>query len=98
MVNQIYLEKPDDIDLYFYRTHAGAEADLVFVKGLKPVTLAEIKFSLSPGVSRSFNSSIETLGVKNNFIIIPQTEDYKAGENIRICGVNVFIEKYLNDI
>ena len=98
VVSQIQLEKPDDIDLFFYRTHAGAEVDLVFVKGLKPVALAEIKFSLSPGTSRGFISVIETLGLKNNFTITPHSEDYKTRKNIRVCGVDGFIGKYLDEL
>jgi len=95
VINQIILEKPDDIDLYFYRTHAGAEIDLVFAKGLKPVAAMEIKFSQKPSVSKGFISGIETLELNNNFIITPAESDYLKKENIKICGVKTFIEKYL---
>ncbi|MCK4662491.1 MAG: ATP-binding protein [Bacteroidales bacterium] len=96
VVNQINLEKNEDIDLFFYRTHAGAEVDLVFVKGMKPIATAEIKFSLSPKISKGLINSIETLNSNNNFIIIPQGSEYKIRENIKVCAFNVFIEKYLN--
>jgi len=35
----------NNTELFFYRTHAGAEPDLLHVKGLKPVSAIEIKFS-----------------------------------------------------
>ena len=95
VINQIALEKPDDIDLYFYRTHAGAEIDLVFAKGLKPVAAMEIKFSPKPSVSRGLLSGIESLESNNNFIITPTENDYFKKENLRVCGIKTFIEKYL---
>ena len=98
VINQVLLEKPDDIDLYFYRSHAGAEADLVFVKGLKPVGVAEIKFSSGSGSLKGMISSMNTLEVNHSFIIIPHSEDYKTRENIRVCGIDSFIDKYLNEI
>lgn len=93
--NQICLEKPDDIDLYFYRTHAGAETDLIFVKGLKPIAGVEIKFSQKPSVSKGFLSTIETLELNDNFLIIPTEGEYLKRENIRVCGIKTFVEKYL---
>ena len=95
VINQIALEKPDDIDLYFYRTHAGAEIDLVFAKGLKPVAAMEIKFSSKPSVSRGLLSGIEALESNNNFIITPTENDYLKKGNVRVCGIKTFTEKYL---
>ena len=95
VINQIALEKPDDVDLYFYRTHAGAEIDLVCAKGLKPVAAIEIKFNQKPSVSKGFISGIETLELNNNFIIHPAESDYLKTEILRVCGVKTFIEKYL---
>lgn len=98
VINQIMLEKPDDIDLFFYRTHAGAEADIVFTKGLKPIALAEIKFSSSPGRTKSFANSINEFSLEKNFILIPGDEDYKIADNIRVNGFRYFIEKVLPDL
>ena len=97
IINQIKIQKTDDIELFFYRTHAGAELDLLLVKGLKPIAAIEIKFSEKPKITKGFISSIETLKTKNNYIVVPtQNEDYKIKENITICGFDVFLKKYLN--
>ncbi len=97
IINQIRNQKSSDYDLYFFRTHAGAELDLLLVKGLKPEMSVEIKFSEKPKVSRGFISNIETLNTKKNFIITPVSkEDYKIRNNIVVCGYDVFLEKYLN--
>lgn len=96
IINQIKIQKNNETELFFYRTHAGAELDLLFVKGLKPFAAIEIKFTDSPKISKGFISSIETLKTNNNYIIIPkQNEDYKIKENITICGFDVFLKKYL---
>lgn len=95
VINQIALEKPGDIDLYFYRTHAGAEIDLIFARGLIPLAAVEIKFSLTPSISKGFISGIETLQLKNSFIITPADDDYFKNETIKVCGIKSFIEKYL---
>ena len=96
VINQIKIQKPNDIELFFYRTHAGAELDLLLVKGLKPIAAVEIKFAENPKTTKGFISSIETLKTNFNFIIVPiQNEDYKINENITVCGFDIFLKKYL---
>ena len=48
VINQILALKKNRIDIYFYRTHHGAEVDLVFTKGFIVVATAEIKYSNAP--------------------------------------------------
>ena len=96
IVNQIKIQKTDDLEMFFYRTHAGAELDLLLVKGLKPVIGIEIKFTENPKITKGFWASLETLKTKQNYIIIPtQNEDYKIKENITVCGFDIFLQKYL---
>jgi predicted AAA+ superfamily ATPase len=87
-----------ELSLFFYRTHAGAEVDIVIVKGLEPKATVEIKYSASPSLTKGHLNSIEDLGTTNNFIVIPKKEDYPIKENIRVCGLRVFLEKYLKTI
>ena len=98
VINQILLEKEDDLHIYFYRTHAGAEADIVFAKGLEPVALAEIKFSSSPAVTKGFTNSVKEFNLEHNFILLPGKEDYKKAENIRVCGLEFFLDALLPKI
>lgn len=98
VINQIMLEKSDDIDLFFYRTHAGAEADIVFTKGLKTIALAEIKFSSAPVKTKSFVNSINEFSVKKNFILISGDEDYKIADNIRVVGFKYFMDNVLPEL
>lgn len=94
-LEQIQSLKKSDIELCFYRTHVGAEIDLVFVKGLKPIAAVEIKFSLTPELSKGFYISIDDLKTQQNFVITPGNYDYKNAKGIITCGLDIFIQKYL---
>jgi hypothetical protein len=95
---QVRALKPSDIDLYFYRTQAGAEIDIVFTKGLRPIATAEIKYSFSPQITTGMLSGISDLKTSRNFIIIPKEEDYPIRKNIIACGLKIFLRKYLGDL
>lgn len=41
VIEQIYQLKPRHLEMYYYRTHHGAECDLILVNGLKPVVAIE---------------------------------------------------------
>ena len=96
VIEQIRQLKPAHLDMYFYRTHQGTEADLVLVKGMKPVACIEIKLSTSPQVSKGFLQSITDLKTKNNFIIMPTGDNYHTKEKINICSILDFLKIYLN--
>lgn len=98
VIEQISGLKDPDLDLFFYRTHNGAEVDIVFAKGLQPVATAEIKFTSSPHPEKGMMNCIDDLKTKKNYIITPQSDDYLAKENIRVCNLPDFLEKYLNEI
>lgn len=98
VIEQISGLKHPDLDLFFYRTHNGAEVDIVFAKGLQPVATAEIKFTSSPHPQKGMINCIDDLKTHKNFIITPQSDDYLAKENIRVCNLPVFLEKYLHEI
>jgi predicted AAA+ superfamily ATPase len=95
VINQVRLVKPDVLDLFFYRTHAGAEVDLVIAKGLVPVALAEVKISADGSSRRGFRDSIETLGTTENFILVPGNEEYRQSEDVITCGIEIFLNRYL---
>ncbi|MCA1763818.1 MAG: DUF4143 domain-containing protein [Flavobacteriales bacterium] len=48
----ITAHKPADIDLSFYRTHAGADVDFVFTRASKVITTADSKFSTAPKLAK----------------------------------------------
>lgn len=96
VIAQILPLLPPNRNLCFYRTHDGAELDLVITKGDKPVAGIEIKFGSGAGVSRGNTESVQFLRTKQNFLIIKEDEDYLLSNGFRVCGLSVFLNKYLN--
>lgn len=95
VVNQITSLKADNLEIFFYRTHNGAEADLVFVKGVTVVATAEVKYSNSPILSKGNYQAFEDLAAGMNYIITPSSDNFLSKENIRICSLKTFLTKYL---
>jgi len=98
VIEQIKQITERKVELFYYRTHHGTECDLLFVKGLKPVAAIEIKYSSAPSITKGFTLAINDLQSENNFIITPDCDDYLIRKNIRVCNLNDFIGKYLNNI
>lgn len=94
-IEQIYSLKNRDVDMYFFRTHDGAEVDLVFVKALKAIATVEIKFTSTPKTSRGQINCINDMNTSLNFIITPNSDDYLIKDNIRVCNILTFLENYL---
>jgi uncharacterized protein len=95
VISQILYAKANRLDMYYYRTQAGAECDLVLVRGHVVKACIEIKFSKAPTVSKGFYQSATDLKCKNKFIICPADVDYTTKEGVKIVGVRNFLLKYL---
>jgi len=95
VVEQIYNSKPDYLRLYYYRTHDGAETDVVIEKGNKVVACIEIKFSNAPVLSKGFYNSLQDLKCKAGFVITPSSENYVNGQGVKICSLSDFLKKHL---
>jgi predicted AAA+ superfamily ATPase len=98
VINQILSLLNADVELSYYRTQDGSEIDLVFIKSLKPVATAEIKYSSSPSFSAGNTRAINQLKTNVNFIITPGSEDYLMKEDVRVCSLQDFLTKYLPEI
>lgn len=95
VISQIIYTAENRIDAYYYRTHAGAECDLVLVRGSKVVACIEIKLSKSPSPPKGFYNSIEDLGSEKNFVIGFGNPDYIDKNGVRFTDLKTFIGKYL---
>ena len=97
VVEQIRQLKPTHLDMYFYRTHQGAEADVVLVKGMTPVACIEIKISTAPKISNGFYQTMSDLKTKKNFVLMPSGDSYNKN-GIHICSVSNFINTHLSKL
>jgi predicted AAA+ superfamily ATPase len=98
VIEQISQFLPWNTQIYYYRTQAGTEADLVICKGLKPDMMIEIKYGSYGKVNKSLAVAMKDLKPKQRFIIIPRDEDYPASNDVTVCGLEVFLKKYLPGI
>lgn len=94
-IEQISQKLDIDTSCYYYRTHEGSECDLVIVKSNKPLMAVEIKYTSSPKISRGLNLALKDIDANQNFIITPNTDDYLIRENVRVCSLLTFLNKYL---
>ncbi|MEM7361647.1 MAG: DUF4143 domain-containing protein [Bacteroidota bacterium] len=88
-----------DVFPYFYRARAGAECDLVLVKGNTPLVYIEAKVNEAPGVTKSLLNTIGDLATKENFMVTPSLEHpYQLKENVTVCDLPWLLkhlQKYL---
>lgn len=61
---------------YFYRTHQGAEIDLVLERGGRPEIAIEVKRSSAPKLELGFSVACDDLDVKKRFVVYPGSERY----------------------
>ncbi len=98
VIEQLIPLIPQNRQYFFYRTHDGSELDLVITKAGIPVCGIEIKYGSDIRLSRGNTQAIQTLQTKNNFVLVKDDTDYIISNNIRVCGLNIFLEKYLPKI
>lgn len=98
VAEQINQVRPAGTDLYYYRTQAGAECDIVIAKGIHAVACVEIKLNNAPHISKGNIQSIADLKTKKNFVVVPDIDEYKTKDGIIICNLNTFLSKYLPNL
>lgn len=96
VMNQVLALKSQYIDIFFYRTHQGAEVDLVFIRGLKVVATAEIKYTNSPQLTKGNFIAFDDLKAPMNYVITPSSDDYLIKDNVRVCSIKSFVFDYLS--
>ena len=98
VIEQIRAVIPASWPLYFYRTSSGAEMDLVLLPPKKPPLGIEIKFSKSPGLSKSFRQAFSDLGCQHGYIVCLVKERFPLGRKVEALPVEELshLRKVLN--
>ena len=73
-------------DAYFWATHAGAELDLMVMRGGKRHGF-EVKYSDAPGTSKSMRTALADLGLEHLWVIYPGEARYPLAERITALPV-----------
>lgn len=92
VIEQIILAAGNKWQSDFYRTHAGAEADLVLSQPGGKTVMIEIKYSTDPTPSRGFYESAKALKPVAQYIIIPEGDAWMRSEDQKVCGLEYFLQ------
>jgi hypothetical protein len=95
VIEEICRKLPAAIQPFYYRTHQGAEADLILVRGLKVIAVIEIKFSLQPALTKGFYEVLKDLGQPASFVVMPSGTAYRNKEGSRFLNCVDFLQKEL---
>jgi uncharacterized protein len=98
VIQQILRLKPAHLDMFYYRTQNGAEADVVLTDAGTPLSCIEIKLSNAPVLSKGFYQSIDDLETKRNFVVIPDGESRRQGPGITVSGAREFLAVHLRKL
>jgi hypothetical protein len=98
VLEQIIQLAGEEYNYCFYRTHEGAECDLIILKGNIPLISVEIKYTSAPRLTMGNRQAFADINAKFNFIITPQTENYNLTENIKVFNFHSFITDQLHQI
>ncbi len=91
VIEQIIATLREEYEYYFYRTHQGAECDLLLVKNGVVKTAIEIKNTLSPKLSKGMQISMEDTGAEKGVIICRIEGGYPLSEKVRAMGLKEFL-------
>ncbi|HMK43663.1 MAG TPA: ATP-binding protein [Dissulfurispiraceae bacterium] len=83
-VEQIARLLPAGHALWFYRTAAGAEIDLVVPDSSGRMVAIEIKYSSAPKVGRGFWSAFAGLACKRGYVVYPGAEAYSLTNQVQV--------------
>ncbi|MBA4302053.1 MAG: ATPase [Cyclobacterium sp.] len=93
VIQQIIATYGDEFEYYFYRTHQGAECDLLLVKNGVVKTAIEIKNTLSPKLSKGMQISMEDTEAEKGVIICRIEDGYPLSEKVRAMGLKEFLRR-----
>jgi hypothetical protein len=82
VIEQLAALLPENSEYYFYRSNAGAEIDFLYIDQQNQPVPVEIKYSLSPSLSRGFWNAYEDLSCKRGYVVYPGNEIYPVGKNV----------------
>ena len=98
VINQIRAILKPPYGLSFYRTHQGAEIDLLITRSDEPYISCEIKLTNAPKISKGMNIAIGDVGTKRNYIITHSSDRYPLSEQIEAISIHAFLNEVVRDL
>ncbi len=91
VIENIIAILPKGVEVYFYRTLAGAEVDLV-IKFSDSIWAVEIKRGLSPTVQKGFYQACEDIKADRRYIVYSGESEFQIKNNITVLSVFKLIQ------
>ena len=93
VIQEVAANLPHGFKMYFYRTQAGAECDVLLCKADEPVHAIEVKLSTSPKSTKGFTESIRDVRTSRNYVVIPgDSEPWPLGADKQVIGLAGLID------
>ncbi len=86
-IDNLLAVAPSDCIPYTYRTHAGAEIDLLLERAGRPWMAIEIKRSSAPSLSKGFDMACADLQVEQRYVVYPGTERFPTRYGAQAIGL-----------
>jgi predicted AAA+ superfamily ATPase len=86
VIDQIAGHLPAGASMFFYRTAAGAELDVVVESGQRKIAF-EIKFSIAPKVTKGFWQSLQDVKPEKTYIVAPVQHRWPFAEGVEVISV-----------
>lgn len=80
---------------WYYRTHEGAEIDLLIERGGRPEIAIEVKRSSAPSAARGFQQACEDLGITQRWVVYPGSEAFGLRHGAQAMGLEEAAERLL---
>jgi hypothetical protein len=98
VIEQIRHAAPERWQFSFYRTHTGAEADLVLQSPIGNLYVIEVKMSVSVKISAGFHISATDLGAKEKFVIVKETDAFPLSDGTWVYSLKEFLSEILPNL
>jgi predicted AAA+ superfamily ATPase len=95
-IEQILGQLPAGTRACHYRTHAGAEVDLVLEHASGEIHAIEIKRTLSPKLTPAFRESMATLGATKGTYLMPAGDGFPLSGQVDAVGLPQFLQSLRN--
>lgn len=80
-------------EIYFYRTAAGAEVDLVIKMPSSEIWAIEIKHGVAPKIGKHYHQTCDDVGATHKFILYGGEDEFPVGNDVKIISLPGLMER-----
>lgn len=93
VVENILSIVPNRTEIYFYRTAAGAEVDLVLKMPSSEIWAIEIKHGFAPKIGKHYNQTCDDVGATHKFILYGGEDEFPVGNDVKMISLPRLMER-----